>query len=92
MANHKSAIKRIRSTARKRMNNRVVLTRTRNQVKKARTALEDADLDAAIEETQSAISSLDRAASKGVMHKNAAARRKSSLMKQLAELKAQKSA
>lgn len=92
MANHKSAIKRIRSTARKRVRNRVYLSRTRTATKKARSVIASGELDSAIEETRAAVSQLDKAASKGIIHKNTAARQKSRLMKKLASLEAKKSA
>lgn len=90
MANHKSALKRIRSSARRRMRNRIYTSRTRTQVKKAREALIGKDVQAAIEETRKAVSILDKAASKGIIHRNNAARRKSRLMTKLAKLEAQK--
>ena len=90
MANHKSALKRIRSTARRRMRNRVYRSKTRTEVKKARAVLETGDdVEAAIQQTRAAVSQLDKAVSKGVMHKNTAARNKSRLMKRLAQLEAQ---
>jgi small subunit ribosomal protein S20 len=87
LANHKSALKRIRSSARKRMKNRIYMSRTRTAVKKAREALSNSkDVQATIEQVRQAVSQLDKAASKGIIHKNAAARRKSRLMKKLAAL------
>jgi small subunit ribosomal protein S20 len=79
-------MKRIRSDARKRQRNRVVLSRTRTFSKKARAALDGGDVDAAREATLAAIRHLDKAVSKGVLHKNSAARRKSRLMKRLNQL------
>jgi small subunit ribosomal protein S20 len=89
LANHKSSIKRIRTNERKHNRNRIYRSRTRTQVKKARTAIENQSLEEAIEETRTAISLLDKAADKGIIHQRNAARRKSRLMKQLNELKAQ---
>ena len=83
MADHKSALKRIRSSERKRVRNRIVRSRTRTFIKKARLATEGADADAAREATQAAIRELDKAVTKGVLHKNTAARTKSRLMKKL---------
>ena len=82
MANHKSAIKRIRTNERKRIRNRLVVSRTRTEVKKARLALASTP-ESAREATLQAIRVLDKAATKGVIHKNTAARRKSRLMKSL---------
>lgn len=89
MANHKSALKRIRSSARRRISNRIYTSRTRTEVKKARLEIEGGNLQDAIAQTRVAISLLDKSASKGIIHKNNAARRKSRLMKKLAQLEAQ---
>ncbi|MBN2472574.1 MAG: 30S ribosomal protein S20 [Anaerolineae bacterium] len=86
MANHKSALKRIRSNERKRLRNRLVRNRTRTFVKKAQTEIGAGDTSNAHEATLEAIRELDKAVSKGVLHKNTAARRKSRLMKQLNSL------
>jgi small subunit ribosomal protein S20 len=83
MANHKSAIKRIRQNANRRIYNRVFRTRTRSFVKKARETIQSSDISKAVEATRAAIQDLDKAASRGVIHPNNAARRKSRLMKQL---------
>jgi small subunit ribosomal protein S20 len=83
MANHKSAIKRIRQNVKRRAYNRVYRTRTRTFVKKARETIQSNDIAKAIEATRAAIQDLDKAASRGVIHRNNAARRKSRLMKQL---------
>jgi small subunit ribosomal protein S20 len=85
MANHRSALKRIRQTKRLTERNRMIRSRTRTFVKKARTAQSgsSATLENALAATREAIRELDRAASKGVIHKRNAARRKSRLMKQL---------
>jgi small subunit ribosomal protein S20 len=89
MANHKSALKRIRQNEKRRQHNRIFRTRARTLVKKARTAIAGGELEAAKEATRVAIRDLDMAASRGTIHKNNAARRKSRLMKQLAALEAQ---
>ncbi len=86
MANHKSALKRIRSSRRKQERNRIVRSRTRTYVKKARQSLASSDLDQAREAIRTAVSELDKAATKGVLHRKNVARRKSRLMKQLAKL------
>ncbi len=83
MANTKSAIKRIRSNERKHKRNRMVITRTRTALTTARASIDEGDATAAREATRLAIKQLDKAAEKGVIHKNAAARRKSRLMKAL---------
>ena len=88
MANHKSAIKRIRINERRRIRNRLYISRARTEIKAARSGVEKKDLAAARQATLTAIRTLDKAASKGILHANNAARRKSRLMKHLAELEA----
>ena len=80
MANTKSAIKRIRSSARKRVRNTLVRSSVRTAVKKANAAVEEPG-EGSAEAVKRAVSELDRAVAKGVIHKNNAARRKSRLMK-----------
>lgn len=82
MANIKSAIKRNKQNEKKRLRNRVVRGTARSFVAKAQKALAEGK-DESAESVKKAISSLDKAAVKGVIHKNNAARRKSRLMKRL---------
>jgi small subunit ribosomal protein S20 len=84
LANTRSAIKRIRSNEHKRVINKIVRTSVRTHVRSAQEALEGTDADAARKAAMEAISVLDKAANKGVIHKRNAARRKSRLMKKLA--------
>jgi len=80
VANHKSAIKRIRRNERAHQHNRLVITSMRTHLKGARAKLtgsSEADAQAAL---RKAVSALDHAAQKGVVHRNNAARRKSRLM------------
>ncbi len=84
MANIKSQIKRNRQNEKRRLRNRVVRGSFRAAVRTARTAIQSGDADASKEAVLAAISRLDKAAQKGVIHKNNAARRKSRLMKALA--------
>lgn len=86
MANIKSQIKRNKQNEKRRQRNRVFAGQARTYVKKARLAIESKDAETAAEATKLAISALDKAAEKGTIHKNNAARRKSRLMKSLAEL------
>ncbi len=86
MANHQSALKRIRQNKKRRLYNRDFRNRARTLVKKARAAIESGDVAAARESTHIAIRDLDKAASRGIIKKENAARRKSRLMKQLASL------
>jgi len=83
LANTKSAIKRIRSSERKRKANQVHRARARTYVKKTRSLIAAGRLDEAEVMAVQAYSALDRAAQKGVIHTNNAARRKSRLMKHL---------
>ncbi len=84
MATHRSALKRIRSSEKKRQRNRFFRSTARTYVKKARQIITEqgrtAEAEAAV---RRAVSALDKAAQKGVIHKNNAARRKSRLMKLL---------
>lgn len=68
----------------------MVRSRTRTYVKKARQMMESGDLEQAREATLAAVRELDKAATKGVLHPNNVARRKSRLMKHLAKLEAGK--
>lgn len=86
MANTASAKKRVRQNEKRRMRNRVWLTRARSTVKQARITIDSEDSAASVEAVNKAISELDRAASKGVIHKRNAARRKSRLLKKLSTL------
>ncbi len=89
MANIKSAIKRNKQNEKRRLRNRVFRGRTRTSIRKARSAFvteTPAEAQAALLE---AISTLDKAAEKGVIHKNNAARRKSRLMKQFNKLQSE---
>ena len=86
MANIKSAIKRNKQNEKRRLRNRYFSGRARTFVKKARSAIEGNDLEEARQATKEAISALDKAAEKGILHKNNAARRKSRLVKYLATL------
>jgi small subunit ribosomal protein S20 len=90
LANHKSALKRIRSSEKKRQRNRIVRARARTEVKKAKSLMHQGDIETARQATLEAIRTLDKAASKGIVHPNNAARRKSRLVKQLQSLEAQK--
>lgn len=87
MANIKSAIKRNKQNEKRRLRNRVYRGSTRTYIARARVALDGQDPVAAEAATMTAVAALDKAAQKGVIHKNNAARRKSRLMKRLAALK-----
>jgi small subunit ribosomal protein S20 len=89
LANIKSAIKRNKQNEKRRLRNRYYAGRARTFVRKARTAIESGEVEDARQATLEAISALDKAAEKGILHKNNASRRKSRLMKHLAELEKQ---
>jgi small subunit ribosomal protein S20 len=89
LANIKSAIKRNRQNEKRRVRNRIFRGRARTSIKKAQTAIASGDEAASREATLGAISALDKAVEKGVLHKNNAARRKSRLMRRLAALNPQ---
>ncbi len=86
MANTRSAIKRIRSNERKHANNKIVRSGVRSRLRAAREAMDQGNTEATRKATLQAVSTLDKAANKGVIHKRNAARRKSRLMKKLAAL------
>ncbi len=83
MANTKSAKKRILVSQKKALRNRMIKSRTKTAVKKAAKAIEAGgakDSDAVF---INAVSLIDKAVTKGVLHKNTAARKKSRLAKKL---------
>lgn len=86
MANTKSAKKRARQTETRTLTNRRALTNVKNQVKQARTEIAGKNKDAAKAAFKTVVSTLDRAAKTGRIHKNAANRKKSRLNKALAAL------
>ena len=81
MPNNAAADKRMRQEQKRRLHNRSIKSLVKTQITKARQAIAtDAEAEEAV---RAAVSELDRAAKKGVIHRNNAARRKSRLMKQL---------
>jgi small subunit ribosomal protein S20 len=89
LANLKSAIKRNRQNKKRRLRNRVYRGEARTYIRDARAAMVEENLEEARVSTLKAVKALDKAAEKGIIHKNNAARRKSRLMKQLAALEKQ---
>ncbi|MBQ1817324.1 MAG: 30S ribosomal protein S20 [Clostridia bacterium] len=84
MANIKSAIKRVKVTEKQNLRNRMVTSQYKTAVKKFDKALESND-EALVNETYTnAVSMADKAAAKGVIHKNVANRKKAQLAKKLA--------
>ena len=89
MANTQSAIKRIRSSERKRKINQVHRSRARTYLRRTRQLIARGDFEEAEAMAREAASALDKAAQKGIIHKNRAARSKSRLMKQLQQARQQ---
>jgi len=85
MANHKSAIKRIRQTVKRREQNRLVAKTMRNSIREYR---EITDAKVAEEKLSGVISLVDRLAKRNVIHNKKAGNLKSSLMRHLNALKA----
>jgi small subunit ribosomal protein S20 len=83
MANIKSAMKRIRQSEKRRVRNAAARSTVRTALKSARTAIEAGQVAQARETLHRTIQILDKAVTKGVVHKNAAARKKSRLTRQL---------
>jgi small subunit ribosomal protein S20 len=81
LANNKQSKKRILINETKRLRNRPYRSAARTYVKKAEVAIRSGDQNAAAAAVGDALSMLDRVASKGIIHQNNAARRKSRLMK-----------
>ncbi|MGN6750935.1 MAG: 30S ribosomal protein S20 [Intrasporangium sp.] len=86
MANIKSQIKRIKTNAQRTERNKAVKSELRTWVRKFRVAAESGDKDAAAEALKLASKKLDKAVSKGVIHKNQAANKKSAMAKKAASL------
>ncbi|RDU35446.1 30S ribosomal protein S20 [Neobacillus piezotolerans] len=86
MPNIKSAIKRVKTNQANNAQNTAVKSTMRTAVKKAEAAITVNDSTAAKEVFADAVSKLDKAASKGLIHKNAAARKKSRLAKKINSL------
>jgi len=83
VANTKSAVKRARTSEERRLRNRQVKSRVRTAVRRFNDALTAGNLEKAQAALQHAISTIDRATSKGVIHRNTAARKKSRLVAML---------
>ena len=86
MANIKSQIKRIRTNEKRHLRNQSVKSKLKTLVRKTREAVEAGDKELAIESLKTASRKLDKAVSKGVIHKNQAANRKSKLAKRVSSL------
>lgn len=88
MANIKSSIKRIKTNEKRRILNKSQKSAMRTAIKKVEAAVANKDADAAREALVLAVRKIDKAASKGIIHKNAANRHKSKLYKKVNSLQA----
>jgi small subunit ribosomal protein S20 len=88
LATHKSALKRHRQSIKKNLVNTAQRTRLRNMVKAVVTALDDRDKEAATGALLSAIPVLQRAANRGIIHRNTASRNISRLTQKVNALSA----
>lgn len=88
----KSAQKQVRVSERRRLRNKSIRSQCKTNITKAEGLIFSGELELAQKAVIDAVSSLDKAAEKGVIHPNNAARRKSRLMKKLSKAKALASA
>ncbi|WP_308796444.1 30S ribosomal protein S20 [Agromyces silvae] len=86
MANIKSQIKRIRTNLKAQERNKAVKSELKTVIRATRDAITEGDKEKATAALRVANRKLDKAASKGVIHKNQAANRKSAIAKQVAAL------
>ncbi|AJF65147.1 MULTISPECIES: 30S ribosomal protein S20 [Streptomyces] len=86
MANIKSQIKRNKTNEKARLRNKAVKSSLKTAIRKAREAVAAGDLEKATVAARAASRQLDKAVSKGVIHKNAAANKKSALAIKVASL------
>ena len=83
MANIKSQIKRVKTNEKRRQRNKSVRSSVRTAVRRFREAVESGDAEKATELQRAAAKALDKADSKGVIHNNQAANRKSAMAKRI---------
>ena len=88
MASHASALKAHKQSLKNREHNRQFRARLRNALKSIRAAIDGNDLPAARSALKQTVSLIDRMASKGIIHRNAAGRYKSRLTTRIAKSKA----
>lgn len=89
MPNTASAKKRLRQNEKLRLHNRSIKSKMRSQIRRVHEAIQAGDTDKAQSEFRAATKRLDRAASKNLIHRNAAARTKSRLSQQIKDAAAQ---
>jgi len=88
VANIKSQIKRVKTNEKRRVRNKSVRSSVRTAVRKFREAAESGDVEQATTLQRAASRALDKAASKGVLHKNQAANRKSAMARRISGISA----
>ena len=86
MANIKSQLKRIKTNEKARLRNKAVKSSLKTSIRKFREAADAGERDTALSAMTTASRELDKAASKGVIHANQAANRKSAMAKRVASL------
>jgi small subunit ribosomal protein S20 len=86
VANHPSALKRHRQSEKRRLRNRAAKTRLRHLVREVRSAVDSRDTDAAGKTLAAATRALDKAVTKGVLHRNSAARKIARLARAVSQL------
>ena len=86
MANHKSALKRVMQSEERRQRNRARKTRMKSVVKAVEEAVASSNKELAVAKLKKAVSVIDKTASKGVIHKNKAARKISRLSRHVNDL------
>ena len=88
MPNTKSAKKRLKQNKARRADNRSIKSAVKTQIKKVTSAVDKGELETAEKELAAAARALDKAGSRGVLHKNTVARRKSRLQARIKKAKA----
>jgi len=83
LANHKSAIKRVRQSEERRIRNRARKTRMKNVIRSLEEAIASNSRETALERLKTAVSVIDTTASRGVIHKNTASRKVARLSKRV---------
>jgi len=86
LANHKSALKRARQNTVRQERNKKSKTKVRNNIKNVMASIESKAQDAAVTALKTAQSVIDKAAKKGVIHKNAARRKISNLSRRINQM------
>jgi small subunit ribosomal protein S20 len=87
VANIKSQIKRIKTNEKARLRNKAVKSSLKTAIRRTREAVAAGDAEKAVEYQRAASRALDKAVSKGVIHKNQAANKKSALAAKVASVK-----